>query len=219
MKIIKIDLNKDYNEAIEEACRILKLGGTVVYPTDTVYGLGANACDDLAVNRVFKIKKRSRQKPLPVIVKNLSWVKELAYISASHQKILTTIWPGPVTIVLPKKDNLSLLVTAGAFSVGLRIPDFPFVDKLLGCLGYPLTATSANVSGEEPTNDANKIIERFKKAACAPTLVLDAGILPKSTPSTVLDLTGSQPRILRVGPSRPDQMLRLLNFSHDKKID
>ena len=223
MKVIKVDLNKNYDEAIEEACRVLRLGGVVVYPTDTVYGLGANACDNLAVDQVFKIKNRSYTKPLPILVRNLDWVNELVYVDARNRKIIESIWPGTVTAVLPKRNYVSSLVTAKGFSVGVRIADFPLVDRLLGKFGYPLTATSANLSGEEATNNIDEVIARFESAVHRPNLILDAGILPKSQPSTVLDLTGDQPKILRVGPSRPDQLLKLLSInvqdekSHSKR--
>ncbi|MDO8494947.1 MAG: L-threonylcarbamoyladenylate synthase [bacterium] len=213
MKIIKVDLNKNYDEAIAEACRVLHLGGVVVYPTDTVYGLGANACDNLAVDQVFKIKKRSYTKPLPVVARNLDWVKELVYIDSRNRRVVESIWPGAVTAILPKRDYLSSLVTAKGLSVGVRIPDFHLVDRLLGKFGYPLTATSANISGEESTNDIDKIVARFEGQRYRPNLILDAGILPKSQPFTVLDLTADQPRILRVGPSRPEQLLKILGIS------
>ena len=92
----------------------------------------------------------------------------------------------------------------------IRIPDFVFTDQLLGKFGYPLTATSANISGEEATNDINKIVERFENAKYRPNLIIDAGVLSKPKPSTVLDLASDQPKVLRVGPSRPDQLRKLL---------
>jgi len=210
MKIIQIDLSKDYGDAIKQACRVLKLGGVVVYPTDTVYSLGANACDLLAVEQVFKIKNRPYYKPLPIIVRNLEWVEAVAFTASHHRKVVESIWPGTTTVILPKRDHLSSLVTAGEMTVGIRIPDFPFTDQLLGKFGYPLTATSANISGEEQTNDIDKIIERFANSKYGPNLIIDAGLLPKSKPSTVLDLASDQPKILRVGPSRPDQLRKLL---------
>ena len=214
MKIIQVDLNKDYREVIEEACRVLRLGGTVVYPTDTIYGLGANACDNLAVDRIFKIKNRPYHKPLPIIVKNLEWVEAIVYLDSRLKKIVSSIWPGATTAILPKREHLSCLVTSGGPTVGIRIPDFIFTDQLLGKFGYPLTATSANISGEEATNDVNKIIERFENAKHKPDLIIDAGILPSpaggSKQPTVLDLTSSEPKILRVGPSRPEQLRKLL---------
>ncbi|MBI2057554.1 MAG: threonylcarbamoyl-AMP synthase [Candidatus Yanofskybacteria bacterium] len=217
MQVIKLDLNKNYDDVIEEACQVLRLGGAVIYPTDTIYGLGANACDSIAVDQIFKIKKRSYSKPLPVIARNMQWVEALAYLDSRTVKILESVWPGAVTAVLQNRNHLSSLVTSGASSVGIRISDFVFIDKLLGKFGYPLTATSANVSGEEPTNDINKIIERFSQSDYKPNLVIDAGILPKSKPSTVIDLTSSDPKILRVGPSKPDQLIKLLSLGNDKK--
>lgn len=210
MKTIQVDLNRNFDEAIKEACQVLRLGGVIVYPTDTVYGLGANACDSFAVNNIFKVKKRSYTKPLPVIARDFVWVEALACIDVVSRRMLKSIWPGAVTAVLPLKDHISSLVTAGRSSVGLRIPDFAFTDRLLEKFGYPLTATSANISGEEPTNDINKIIEMFELSEYRPNLIIDAGILPKSKPSTVVDMTTNEPKILRIGPSRPDQLIKLL---------
>lgn len=210
MKVVQIDLNKDCSEAIEAVCRVLKLGGTVVCPTDTVYGLGANACDNLAVDRIFKIKNRPYHKPLPIVVKNLGWVAAVAYIDLRNKKVVEAIWPGTTTAILPKRDLLSSLVTSGGSTVGIRIPSFQFIDRLLGKFGYPLTATSTNISGEETTNDVDKIIKRFENCKYRPDLIVDAGILPKSKLSTVLDLASEQPKILRVGPSKPGQLLKLL---------
>lgn len=227
MEIVQVDLNKDYTEVVKKAVSVLSSGGTVVYPTDTLYGLGANALDEKAVEKVFKIKKRSLSKPLPIIVKNMLWAKELAYIERGTETILSKVWPvvsaltntgndsfvaGKVTAVLPKKDIVPMMVTAGARSIGMRIADYVFVDKLLGKFGYPLTSTSANISGEEPSNDIEKIIAMFRGQEFQPDLIIDAGVLPKSEPSTILDLTTSTPKILRVGPSKPEQLLKLLEI-------
>ncbi|HEY4484495.1 MAG TPA: L-threonylcarbamoyladenylate synthase [Candidatus Paceibacterota bacterium] len=217
MQVVKVDLNKNYDDVILEACHILRMGGVVIYPTDTIYGLGANACDSLAVDQIFKIKKRLYSKPLPVIARNMQWVEALAYLDSRTKKMLESVWPGAVTAVLQNRNHLSSLVTAGASSVGIRIPDFVFTDSLLRKFGYPLTATSANISGEEPTNDINKIIDRFSQADYRPNLIIDAGILPKSKPSTVIDLTSPDPKVLRIGPSRPDQLIKLLSLGNDKK--
>lgn len=227
MEIIRVDLNKDYAEVVKRAVSVLSSGGTVVYPTDTLYGLGANALDERAVEKVFKIKKRDLSKPLPIIVRNMLWAKELAYIEHGTETILSKVWPlvsvltnsagdsfvaGKVTVVLPKKDIVPMIVSAGTRSIGMRITDYVFIDKLLGKFGYPLTSTSANISGQEPSNDIEKIIAMFKGQKFQPDLVIDAGVLPKSEPSTILDLTTSTPKILRVGPSKPEQLLKLLEI-------
>src|SRR3989344_1458162 len=228
MEIIRVDLNKDYSTAIAEAVAVLSSGGTVVYPTDTLYGLGANALDEKAAEKIFKIKNRSFSKPLPIIIKNMIWAKELAYIEQGMEVILSKVWPmvsaaataggdffvaGEGTAILPKKNIVPMIVSAGTRNIGMRIADYVFVDKLLGRFGYPLISTSANISGEEPTNDINKIIALFEERDERPDLIIDAGVLPKSEPSTVLDLTNPwQPKILRVGPSKPEQLLKLLEF-------
>ncbi len=212
MRVIQIDLNKDYREAIDEAVAILSLGGVVVYPTDTIYGLGANALDLKGVERIFRIKKRSLSKPLPIIAKNMIWVNELAYINSKNKELLKKAWPGKITAILPKKNIVPSMVTAQAGAVGIRIPDFIFTDKLLGKFGYPLTATSANISGDPETTDINKVIEVFEQALWKPDLIIDAGILPPSDPSMVVDLTSEKPKILRVGPSKPQQFLKLLEL-------
>lgn len=227
MEIIRVDINKDYAEAVKMAVSVLSCGGTVVYPTDTLYGLGANALDEKAVEKVFKIKKRSFSKPLPIIVRNMLWAKELAHIEHGTEEILNKIWPlvsaltntgndsfvaGKVTAVLLKKDIVPMIVSAGTRSIGIRITDYVFVDSLLGKFGYPLTSTSANISGEEPSNDIEKIITMFRGQEFRPDLIIDAGVLPKSEPSTILDLTTSTPKILRVGPSKPEQLLKLMEI-------
>lgn len=214
MKILSIDLNKDYGSALAAAINILRHGGAVVYPTDTVYGLGANACDHYAAELIFKIKNRPLVKPLPIIARNLNWVKELAFVLPKIETVLSEIWPGTVTVILPKKPVIPAIVTAGHKTVGIRIPDSGFTDKLMGKFGYPLTATSANISGEEATGDINQVIESFKGQIWKPDLILDAGVLPPSPPSTLLDLSTVKPKILRVGPSKPEQLLKLLGLSH-----
>ena len=212
MKIIQVDLNKDYSDVIREAVNILNYGGTIVYPTDTLYGLGANALNEIAVRKIFRIKDRSFSKPLSMIVRNYTWVKELAEIKPQNEEIIKKVWPGKVTVVLPKKDIVPDALTADFNSVGIRIPDYVFTDKLLAEFGYPLTSTSANISGQEPTNDINKIIEIFSKSTAKPDLIIDAGILPKSEPSMIIDLTGDKPKVLRISPTKPEKLLELLEL-------
>ena len=223
MRILPVDLNKDFNEAVLEACRVLRASGTMIYPTDTAYSLGANACDSVAVEKVFQIKNRHHSKPLPVLVRNLAWAKELAYITPRQEKYLASIWPqataeslrgkpGPVTVILPRREYLSALTTANGMTVGLRVANSPFLDKLLAKLGYPLTATSANLSGEEASNDIDKVVAELETGERQPNLVIDAGVLSKSLPSTVLDLTSDEPKILRVGPTSPELLRRLLGM-------
>ena len=211
MRIIKIDLNQDYSAAIKEALEILKMGGTIVYPTDTVYGLGCNALDEIAVRHIFDIKNRS-SKPLPILARDMRWVEELVELNDQQRKFATKFWPGKFTLVLPKKEIIPPIVTTGLPTVGIRIADYAFTDKLLGMFGYPLISTSANISGEAATGDIESIIASLGAQSRRPDLIIDAGVLPPSNSSVVIDCSTDKPKVLRVGPSKPEDLLKLLDI-------
>ncbi|MFH1820539.1 MAG: L-threonylcarbamoyladenylate synthase [Candidatus Nealsonbacteria bacterium] len=206
MEIIKFD----NNHAIELAVGVIKRGGSIIYPTDTVYGLGVSALNQYTIEKLFKIKKRPETKPVPIMVRNIEMAKKLAYIDAKTERILREVWPGQVTVVLEKREVVPDILTAGLKTVGLRIPSHFFTQLLMENLDEPITATSANFSGEPSLGSAVEIIKIFNNAYFRPDLILDAGELPLSPPSTVLDLTSSQPKITRVGPISKKDLDKLL---------
>ncbi len=210
MQILKLDMAQDWMPVIDRTVQVLRHGGAVVFPTDTLYGLGCNALDPHAVGRLFDIKHRSYVKALPMLVRDLSWAKELAYITPEQERIISHCWPGKVTFVLPRRDMVPAIMCGGGQTVGIRAPNHPFVQALLRHLGYPLAGTSANISGAEPISSAVEIGEEFARASLQPNLILDAGVLPHSDPSTVVDLSGREPRIVRQGAVRADKILALL---------
>ena len=209
MKIISVE---NLEEAVKEAVLTLKQGGVIVYPTDTMYGLGTNAMLVNSVDRIFRIKQRPKTKPLPVMIRNMKWAEAVAFVYEREKKILNAIWPGAISVVLPKRREIPDIVTADKNNVALRIPKHDFVDKILGRFGYPITGTSANISGQEPSNKIGDIIEMFKKQSFQPDLIIDAGDLPKSEPSTILDLSSLKPKILRIGLTKPETLLKLLEL-------
>lgn len=214
MKIIKFNLagnwkDLDYN-IIEIAAGVIQRGGSIVYPTDTVYGLGVNALREYSIERLFKIKKRPGTKPVPIIVRDIEMAKKLAFIDKKQEKILESIWPGQVTAVLEKRGVVSDILTAGKRTVGLRIADSEFIKLLMENLEEPITATSANFSGEPSLIHSADVIKIFNKAHPCPDLFLDAGDLPESPPSTVLDLTSQSPKITRVGPISKKDLMEML---------
>jgi len=164
--------------SVEKAAKIIKKGGVVVYPTDTVYGLGANALDEKAVKKVFEMKKRDFSKPISIIVRDIEMAKQVASFDRDIEEKLKKLLPGPVTVILFKKKILSDILTAGSNKVGIRIPNCKFTQALMQRLDFPITTTSANISGEP--------IE--------------------GKPSTVIDLTGKEPKILRVGPVTKNEL-------------
>lgn len=213
MQVLQLDPTKDTTDAVVEIVNVLRHGGTVVCPTDTLYGIAANALDVHAVRRVFNIKKRSFSKPLPILARSRVWVDELAHVPARHEGILEKVWPGKVTVVLPKKEIVPDLVTAGHQNIGIRIANYPFLDAVLARYGYPLTMTSANISGQDSSQRIDDIIAAFFHEAYKPDIIVDVGTLPSSEPSTLLDLTTDKPKILRVGAATPDQLMKLLQIN------
>lgn len=214
MEIIKFNLRGDWsdldNRIIEEAIKVIKRGGSVVFPTDTAYVLGVNALESHSVERLFKIKKRPDSKPVPIMVKNIKMAKQLAYIDKKTEKILLEIWPGQVIVILEKKPIIPNILTANRKTIGLRIPNHYFTQYLMENLDEPVTITSANFSGQSDISSSTEIIKIFNKTYPRPDLILDAGQLPPSPPLTVLDLTDSQPKITRVGPISKKDLMEML---------
>lgn len=201
MKQIKLDLNNknQIEEVLNNITKVLQGGRVVVYPTDTLYGLGANALNEDAVLKIYKIKKQDRNKPISVIVKDIKMARRIACIDSKTEKILNKIWPGPITIVLRKKDIVSDILTGNGETVAIRIPDNEFISALMKKIDFPITATSANISGENNLLKSKEIIGKFKKAKFAPDLFIDAGDVKNPTASTIVDLTTPTPKILRTG--------------------
>ncbi len=202
MEEIKLDRDRAETtwEAIDGARRVLTNGGVVVFPTDTIYGLGANALDERAIAKLFRIKGRDRNKPISILVRDLKAARRVACIDSKAEDILGRIWPGPVTVILRKKDLIPYSLTAGGESVAVRVPADPWVQKLLGAVDFPITATSANLSGAQNILAADELRRTFAGRKDAPDLLLDAGDLASGTPSTIIDLTDIRnPRLVRMG--------------------
>lgn len=212
MQVIKISLQNPEREKLGQAVDVIRRGGAVVYPTDTVYGLGVDALRPYALERLFKIKKRPATKPVPILVRDIEMARKLTFIDKKIERILEAIWPGAVTVVLEKRGIVPAILTANQRTIGLRIPDCQVTQVLMEQLDCPLTATSANFSGQPPLLCAEEIIKIFQKSYPQPDLILDAGCLSPSPPSTVLDLTGPQPKILRVGPVSKKDLLKILEI-------
>lgn len=209
MELLSLDLeNKErYNDLINKAASSLKSGKVLVYPTDTLYGLGANALDEKAVSKIFKIKKQDRNKPISVIARDIPMAKRIACIDSRVEKILRNIWPGPITIILRKKDVIPFVLTADSETVGVRIPSFRFVKDLMGSVDFPITATSANISGEKDLLNPKDILAKFLDAEYSPDIFIDAGKIKNPEPSTIIDLTTQTPKIVRIGVVGKDKML------------
>ncbi|HXV26474.1 MAG TPA: L-threonylcarbamoyladenylate synthase [Candidatus Paceibacterota bacterium] len=210
MQRISIRTEAEQEAALDEAVRTVLAGGTLVFPTDTLYGLGCNGLEPGALGRVFDIKRRSYTQALPLLVRDVRWARELAHVDERRERLLAELWPGRVTFILTRKDIVPSAAAGGGTTIALRAPDHPFAQELLRRAGYPLCGTSANVSGQPSSQNPDVIMQGFAPFTFKPDLVLDAGILPPSEPSTVVDLSGPTPRITRQGAVRADRILPLL---------
>lgn len=194
MKLIKINPENPETAKIEMAREILRQGGTIVYPTDTVYGLAANIFHEKAVLKVYQMKKRLKNKPISVCLSQIQDIKTVAQLDPDLEKIVQKILPGPYTLILNKKDNLQSRVTAGTDKIGIRIPNNVICREL--SRKFPITTTSANLSGHPSPTSARKA---QKELDDKPDIILDSGPCSDGISSTVVNLTVTPSRIIREG--------------------
>ena len=192
MKILKTNNSAPDKNIINEAIDVLADGGVVIYPTDTVYGLGANIFDNKAVRNVFKIKQRKLLKPLSILVSNTDAIEVVAKISVYQKDTLDKYLPDPYTFILNKTPVVPRVVTSGLTHVGVRVPKNEIACKLASI--FPITTTSANLSDENVLSTPDKILEQL---GCDVDLVIDVGPLESNKASTIVDLTPPQPIFIR----------------------
>ncbi len=199
-------------DAIADAATLLRAGELVAFPTETVYGLGGDATNDAAVAAIFAAKGRPQFNPLIVHVPDLEAAEALVEVTDNAHKLAAAFWPGPLTLVLPRRKDarLSLLVSAGLESVAIRSPDHPVARKLLAAAGRPIAAPSANRSTEVSPTTADHVARSFAGATNGPAFILDGGPCDIGIESTVLDLSGERPTLLRPGGITPDEIAAVI---------
>jgi L-threonylcarbamoyladenylate synthase len=179
----------------------------VLYPTDTVYGLGVDATDADAVRRLRNLKGRDEKKPISIIVTDMAMAGEYAVVTPLGQKLADKFLPGKLSIVLTAKDNLPVELTAGTGTVAIRIPDHPIPIALVRKLGRPITATSANVADMPTERTVEKILAQFGMRSAMIYHYSSETDIPESLPSTLVDARGNSPVILREGVIPVGQIL------------
>lgn len=207
-KVLRLGL-VSVEEAVAEASRVVRSGGLIIYPTDTVYGLGADPLNEAAVAKAFEAKRREA-KPMPVLVSSIEAAKRLAYVSEEAEALMRRFWPGALTIVLPSRGVVPSQVTAGLASIGIRMPNHPVALRIIEACGGALIGTSANISGRPAPRTADEALSQIGDYV---DLAIDAGPAPHGVPSTVVDLSGSEPRLIREGPLKWSDVLRALRRS------
>jgi len=183
--------------AIARAAAMLREGGVVAIPTDTLYGLAADPWNPAAVMRIFDIKGREEDRALPLVAASVSqvtqWIGEMDIVTS---RLAERFWPGPLTLVMRAPTGLSLKVTAGGATIGIRVPAHAVTRALCATFDRPITATSANISGHPATDDPDGVADRLSNGL---DMLLDAGMTPGGPPSTIVDVTQGDLRLIRAG--------------------
>ncbi|MDD2627293.1 MAG: L-threonylcarbamoyladenylate synthase [Clostridia bacterium] len=212
-------MNKLINnsENIHYAAELIKKGDIVVFPTETVYGIGANALDKVAVSKIFKIKERAKDNPLIVHISSKSMLNKLVKsYSKLEEKLMDAFWPGPFTIVLKKKQEVPYEVTAGLDTIGIRMPESKVAIELISTAGVPIAAPSANISGKPSGTRLEDIEEEFKDKQL---YAIDGGCSNYGIESTVVTVKENEVIILRPGSITIEDISKICsNVKYDEKI-
>jgi len=184
-------------EDIERAADVILNGGTCIFPTDTVYGLGANALDNKAVDKLFEIKGRDKSKPINVLIAEYADLLKVAEIPSREEgKLMAKFWPGALTIILKRKENKANSAAANGETIGVRMPDNEVARNLIHEVGFPLATTSANLSGDKPGTSVDTIEEEVLDKV---DFILDHGESDLKVASTIVKFEDGKPVILREG--------------------
>jgi L-threonylcarbamoyladenylate synthase len=204
---LQVNAEAPDDDPLVRAAGVLQSGGVVVYPTDTLYGLGALAMDSRAVDRIHVLKRRETGKPILVLAASREEAAGLASrITSAAEALMSAFWPGPLTLVFPVGDVFPPGLNQGGGSLGIRVPSSPLCLRLLALTGGPITSTSTNFAGAPALLSVPAIRAAFGAGV---DLYLDAGEIPARAPSTVVDVTGDIPRLLRAGAITAEALKRV----------
>ena len=203
MNICRLNSPKDVAGCVSDAITALRAGGVIIYPTDTLYGLGADALSDEAVAKIYSIKGRDERKPIHCIVADMEMAEKFAEVNDEARKLAKEFFPGSLTLILKKRKGIETGIAKGIDTIGIRIPNNEFCLSLAREFGKPVTTTSANIAGVKPEKSVGKIIAQLGKSADLVDLAIDAGDPPadgtERLPSTIVDVSSGKPIILREG--------------------
>lgn len=208
-KTIKVELDnqESWKDCFAEASAVIKRGGVLVFPTETLYALGCNGLDAAPIKKVFELKSRNPHNPLLLLISHPEelppLVKEIPY---SGRKLIEAFWPGPLTLIFKASDQAPDQATGGTGKVGIRVPGLLFTRELIKSAGVPLIGTSANISGKPAATNINDARNGLAEGV---DLYIDAGKLEGGSPSTVVDVTGAMPVVAREGSIEKSMIERL----------
>jgi L-threonylcarbamoyladenylate synthase len=201
MKVVGTD-----DESIREAAATIRMGGVIVYPTETFYGLGCEPSDPDATMRICRIKERA-ENPLPLICSDIGSARLVVEFNPVAEKLAKRFWPGPLTLVLPSKVTYPMWVTHGKNTLGIRVSSNRTAQRIASLSGGVIVSTSANKSGKSPHNNARDVIQELGREV---DIVVDGGYTPGGESSTVLDLSGEELWIIRSGPIKGSDIIKAI---------
>jgi L-threonylcarbamoyladenylate synthase len=208
---ISVDPEHPEPDPIDKAAGVVLAGGIIAFPTDTTYGLGVNPFDDSAVSKVYRLKQRQQEKPLILLLSSQEQLENITQeVSEEAKKLMEHFWPGPLTLIFAASDELKSFSIGHTGKIGIRIPDNPIARKLIDACRIPLTATSANISGQPSARSAQDAIDYFGNKI---EMVLDGGPSRKEMESTVIDLTISPINLIREGQIGLDRIETVIGHS------
>ena len=193
-------------DKVRKAAEILKSGGIVIFPTDTVFGIGCILSDERAIERLYKIKKRPKGNPTLLLVKSLEQAKKIAEFEQTSNKLANHFWPGPLTMVVKSKSLVPKIILGEDGTAGLRVPNHEISLKLIELVGEPILAPSANFKGENAPSKLSEIDKRLLNLVDY-VIELECG---GEKPSTIVEVLGKNQRIIRTGPITNEQIFKTL---------
>lgn len=208
MKIKYFKNQEEINqEEIEKIAIEMKKGKIAIFPTETVYGIGTNALDEQACNRIFQIKGRIKEKPLIVLISDKDMLNTIVKeINEIERKLIETFWPGPLTIIFQKKENIPYIITAGKEEVSVRMTSGRVAKMLVQVANVPIVAPSANLSGNPTGVNPEEIIEDFKESV---DYMIDCGAIESDLTSTVVKVRENKIHIIREGKIRKEELEKI----------
>ena len=208
MNVVQIDPKNIKMESIEKVIDVLEHGGIIAYPTETVYGLGGDGLNEKVIEQIYRLKGRSTQSPFPLLVSRPENVNRFTQtVSPGAILLMKQFWPGALTLVFDASPSLPSLLTGEKGKVGLRVSSDPVCQAIFMGFRNPLISTSANLTGEKPAQSASQIFECFNNQL---DLILDGGERKLGVPSTVVDVSGTSPRIIREGKISRDRIEKVI---------
>ena len=209
-KYIKIDRISDISDdKWTLLSQEIKKGSLIIYPTDTVYGLGAVITNEQSINNVYLAKSRSFSSPLIALLSSADKVEEVAYVSDKNllKKLAKAFWPGALTVILKRKEHIPSIMVSGGDTIGVRIPNLDLAIKIIDLAGGILATTSANISGEATPKSYDELSETIKSKV---DILIDSGKCKLGEASTIIDLTSDVPKILRKGAISIEEIEKII---------